>query len=118
MGEFFIASLNGQKALAMDPTNPDVYGQLGIIDYKGKNYEGAEIALKCAILGCTAADSCLARLCDEEVDPQIAIEGMPLSNTTVVYYYTYASVLAGLSIPQENKCAEAIEVFRDGTSKI
>jgi tetratricopeptide (TPR) repeat protein len=112
MGEFFIASLNGQKALAMNPTNPDIYGQLGIIDYKGKNYEGAQVALKCAILGCTAAESCVARQCDAEVDPQIAIEGMPLSNNTVVYYYTYASVLAGLSIPQENKCAEAIEVFQ------
>lgn len=113
MGEFFIASLNGQKALAMDPTNPDVYGQLGIIYYKGKNYEGSIPALKCAILGCTPTESCKARLCDEEVDPAIAIEGMPLSSTTVVYYYTYGSVLAGLSRPQLSYCGEALEVFQE-----
>jgi hypothetical protein len=47
------------------------------------------------------------------VDPQIAIEGMPLSNTTVVYYYTYGSVLAGLSTKQSNSCPEALQVFNE-----
>lgn len=110
-GDFFIAALNGQKALSMEPTNPDVYGQLGIIYYKGKNYEGSIPALKCAILGCTAKESCEARQCDEESEPQIAIEGMPLSNSTVVYYYTYGTVLAGLSKAHDNKCGEAREVL-------
>ncbi len=113
MGEFFIASLNARKALAMDPTNPDLYGQLGIIYFKGKNYESAIPALKCAIRGCTPVESCQARSCDEDSDPEIAIEGMPLSNTTVVYYYTYGSVLAGLSLPQKNYCDEAMQVFSE-----
>lgn len=112
MGEFFAASLNAQKALEMEPTNPDVYGQLGIIYYKGKNYEGSIPALKCAILGCTPTESCEARQCNEDTDPQIAIEGMPLRNNTVVYYYTYGTVLAGLSKPKENRCSEALEVLQ------
>ncbi len=113
MGEFFIASLNARKALAMDPTNPDLYGQLGIIYFKGKNYESAMPALKCAIRGCTPVESCSARDCDEGTDPEIAIEGMPLSNSTVVYYYTYGSILAGLSLPQKNYCDEALQVFSE-----
>jgi tetratricopeptide (TPR) repeat protein len=117
MGEFFIAALNGQKALSMEPTNPDVYGQLGIIYYKGKNYETAQVALKCAVLGCPASESCFARQCDEETDPQITIEGMPLSNSTVVYYYTYGTVLAGLSKSYANNCGEAREVFSMVTEK-
>lgn len=117
MGEFYIASLNGQKALVMEPNNPDVYGQLGIIEYKGKNYEGSRIALKCAILGCSAKDSCDARQCDDENNPAIVIDGMGLSNSTVVYYYTYGSVLAGLSKPQENNCAEALEIFKQVREK-
>ncbi len=113
MGEAFVAARNGQKALEMDPTNPDVYGQLGIIYFMGKNYEGSIPALKCAIRGCTPVESCEARQCDAEVDPQIAIEGMPLSNSTVVYYYTYGSVLAGLSRVQQNYCPEALKVFSE-----
>ena len=102
----------------MNPTNPDVYGQLGIIYYKGKNYEGSIPALKCAIKGCTPVESCEARQCNADTDPQITIEGMPLSNSTVVYYYTYASVLAGLSIPQSNNCSEALEIFNEIKSNI
>jgi tetratricopeptide (TPR) repeat protein len=113
MGEFFAASRNIQKALTFDPTSPDVYGQLGIIYFKGKNYEGAIPALKCAIYGCNAVESCTARQCDDTKDPQIVITGMPMSNTTVVYYYTYGSVLAGLARTTNDYCTEAIKVFTD-----
>ena len=37
------------------------------------------------------------------------ISGLALSPNTVVYYYTYGSVLAALSRPQQNYCDEAIE---------
>jgi tetratricopeptide (TPR) repeat protein len=113
MGQFLIASRNVQKALTLDPTSPDVYGQLGIIYFKAKNYEGAIPALKCAIYGCDAVESCAARECDPEVDPQIIITGLPISNTTVVYYYTYGSVLAGLSRASNDYCTDAIKVFSE-----
>jgi tetratricopeptide (TPR) repeat protein len=113
MGEFFIASRNVQKALSLDPTSPDVYGQLGIIYFKAKNYEGAIPALKCAIYGCNAAESCAARECDPDTDPEIVITGMPMANSTIVYYYTYGSVLAGLSRTTNDYCTEAIRVFTE-----
>jgi hypothetical protein len=43
----------------------------------------------------------------------LKISGLALSPNTVVYYYTYASVLAALSRPQENHCAEARQVFSE-----
>lgn len=112
MGEFFIASRNIQKALSLNPTSPDVYGQLGIIYFKAKNYEGAIPALKCAIYGCNAVESCAARECGPD-DPEIEITGMPMTNTTVVYYYTYGSVLAGLARTTNDNCTEAVRVFND-----
>jgi len=43
----------------------------------------------------------------------VTVEGMALSENTVVYYYVYGSVLAALSRPQENYCAEAIRVLNE-----
>jgi tetratricopeptide (TPR) repeat protein len=117
MGEFFIASRNMEKALLFNPYSPDVYGQLGITYFKAKNYEGSIAPLKCAIKGCTAEETCNIRTCDPAVDPGIEIQGMPLSPNTVVYYYTYGSVLAALHRPSSNQCSEAViylGMVRDG----
>ena len=111
MGEFFIASRNVKKALQYDPTSPDVYGQLGITYFKSHNYEGSIDPLKCAIYGCDAETSCLIRDCDPEKDEKITIQGMPLSPNTVVYYYTYGSVLAGLHRKSQPYCTEAVKVL-------
>ncbi len=113
MGEFFSASRNIKKAVAYNPYNADIYGQMGVIYFKGRNYEGAIPALKCAVRGCTAEESCTVRGCDPASDPAIEIQGLPLSQTTVVYYYTYGSVLAGLHRESNNYCAEAMKVFAD-----
>ena len=116
MGEYFAAARNVQKALTFEPDNPDVYGQLGIVYFKSRNYEGSIPALKCAIRGCEPEESCQARFgssCAEAEETGLAIQGMPLSANTVVYYYTYASVLAALSRPQQNYCAEAHQVFNE-----
>lgn len=113
MGEFFIAARNVQKALEFQPDNPDVYGQLGIIYFKSRNYEGSIPALRCAIRGCTAEESCDGRGGCGPNDTPAQVVGMPLSPSTVVYYYTYGSVLAALSRPQDNKCPEALDVFSE-----
>ncbi|MGB7874717.1 MAG: tetratricopeptide repeat protein, partial [Anaerolineales bacterium] len=104
MGEFFIAARNVQKALEFQPDNADVYGQLGIIYFKSRNYEGSIPALKCAIDGCTAEESCDGRGGCGPNDTPAEVTGLALSPSTVVYYYTYGSVLAALSRPQENNC--------------
>jgi len=111
MGEFFIAARNVQKALEFQPDNADVYGQLGIIYFKSRNYEGSIPALKCAIRGCTAEESCEGRGGCGPNDTPAQVTGLALSPSTVVYYYTYGSVLAALSRPQDNKCPEAIVVL-------
>jgi tetratricopeptide (TPR) repeat protein len=116
MGEYFSASRNAQKALEFEPDNADLYGQLGIVYFKSRNYEGSIPALKCAIRGCDEEDSCQARFgssCEDAGETGLKITGLPLSANTVVYYYTYGSVLAALSRPQENYCAEAHQVFNE-----
>jgi tetratricopeptide (TPR) repeat protein len=110
-GDYFAAALNVQKALDYDKGNADTYGQLGIVFFKSRNYEGSIPALKCAVRGCTAEESCEARGGCDEGDPGTAITGLKLSPNTVVYYYTYGSVLAALSRPKDNKCGEAFLVF-------
>lgn len=113
MGEFFIAARNVQKALEFQPDNADIYGQLGIIYFKSRNYEGSIPALKCAIHGCTADESCDGRGGCGPNDTPAQVTGLALSPNTVVYYYTYGSVLAALSRPQDNKCPEALNVLRE-----
>ncbi|NSW51245.1 MAG: tetratricopeptide repeat protein [Anaerolineae bacterium] len=115
MGEFFIAARNVEKVLEYDPSNPDIYGTLGIIYFKARNYEGSIPALQCATYGCSAEVSCAVRFCDEETEPDIVIPPTPLTDTTVVYYYSYASVLAGMHRPGLGYCTQAVEVFDDVT---
>jgi len=110
-GEFFAAALNVQEALSFTPANPDVYGQLGVIYHKSRNYEGAIPALACAIEGCDAEQSCEVRQCDPEVDPMVSVEGLPLTGSTVVYYFTYGSVLSGLHKEGDDKCEKAMVIF-------
>ena len=113
MGEFFIAARNVQKALEFQPDNADIYGQLGIIYFKSRNYEGSIPALKCAVRGCTAEESCDGRGGCGKNDTPAQVTGLPLSANTVVYYYTYGSVLAALSRPRDNRCGEALNVLEE-----
>jgi tetratricopeptide (TPR) repeat protein len=110
-GEFFAAALNVEKALEFNPGNPNVYGQLGVIYHKSRNYEGAIPALQCAIEGCDPQQSCEIRECDPENDPMLTIEGLPLSDSTTVYYFTYGSALSGLHREGDDKCERALVIF-------
>lgn len=117
MGDFFKAARNVQKAMDIDPANADIFGQLGIIYFKSRNYEGSIPVLRCAVRGCTAQESCEARFgrdCDPDFgEVGIDVEGLSLSSNAVVYYYTYGSVLAALSRPGQNYCPEALAVLSD-----
>lgn len=110
-GQFFAAALNMRKALQLNPNTPEVYGEIGIIYFQSRNYEGAIPALKCAVKGCTPAESCEVRNCNSQTDPQITIQGMPLTENTVVYYYTYGSVLAAMHLPSDDYCNQAMPVL-------
>lgn len=95
-GEFFAAALNAERAIDLDPTNPDWYGQLGIVRFRSRNYEGSIPVLRCAVEGCSA----------DENDWAVDVAGMPLNDATLPYYYTFGSVLAAL-----DQCTEATPVL-------
>ncbi|MCK9245785.1 MAG: tetratricopeptide repeat protein [Anaerolineaceae bacterium] len=112
MGEAMAASRNAYRALEINPYNPDTYGQVGVIYYRARNYEGAIQMLRCAVVGCDAEQSCEARE-EDPCESDIVISGLPLTNTTVLYYYTYGSALAGLHRPGiDDNCTEAAVVFQ------
>ncbi len=115
IGESLASSLNMNKALQYNPYDPDVYAQLGMVYRQARNYEDANSALKSATRGCTAEETCALRKCDPDVDQPIIIEGMNLTGLTVVYYYSYASLLAAMYLPSDarraNYCNEAMDMI-------
>jgi tetratricopeptide (TPR) repeat protein len=111
-GEFFIAARNVQHALTFKPDNPDIYGQLGIIYFKSRNYEGSIPALQCAVEGCSGDVSCQGRglaACDAQ-NPAVNVASLPLSPNTVDYYQVYFSVLAALGPRDPTYCPKAMSV--------
>jgi tetratricopeptide (TPR) repeat protein len=124
-GEFFIAARNVEKALSLDPGNAELYGFLGIVYFKARNYESAIVVLQCAVDGC-GLELSRAFLCErvyncdrlsEEELAQIGAEvpGLPLGPSTLEFYYTYGSALAffGGSPLAPTGCQEAERVFRE-----
>ena len=112
MGQFLQAGRNARKGLNFDPGNADAYGRLGIVYHRARNYEGAILAFVCSISGCTAEQSCEVRQCTPDVDPMVAVQGLPLSAGTVDYYLTYGAVLAGMHRTVNGYCEEAMRVMR------
>ncbi len=115
-GDNFVAARNVMKALEFTPLSPEVYAQLGLVYFKSRNYEGSIPAFACAIDGCTALESCIVRQdCSEDTDPAevppYVITGLPLTSNTLVYYYTYGSVLAAMHRKGDNNCVDAARIF-------
>jgi tetratricopeptide (TPR) repeat protein len=111
-GEYFIAARNVQRALEFQPDNADFYGQLGVIYFKSRNYEGSIPALQCAVLGCSGEDSCAGRGLDgcSDEDPPVQVTGLPLSLGSVDYYQVYFSVLAALGPRDAGYCPIAMQI--------
>jgi len=115
LGEFFAAARNVQKALEFEPNNADIYGQLGVVYFRSRNYEGSIFSFECATYGCSGEDSCQGRGLDKCYpdlgENPIEVTGQAINPNTIVYYYTYGSVLAALSRPADNKCEQAMQVL-------
>ena len=112
MGEFFSAGLNARKGLNYDPDNADAFGRLGIVYHRSRNYEGAILAFKCSVRGCTAEESCEVRQCNPETDTMVAVEGLPLTAGTVDYYLTYGAVLSGMHRTSNGFCEEGMNILK------
>ncbi|MEJ2485282.1 MAG: hypothetical protein P8Y68_06070 [Anaerolineales bacterium] len=105
-GEFFAAARNAEVALSFDYTNPDLYGQLGYIRSQARNFEGSIPMLECAVEGCEILyDEVfgvipLVDATEEQLQTleRIQVQGLPLNNGSVVYYYVYSSMLAAFGL--------------------
>ncbi len=103
-GQFFAAAVNAQQAVNLDPTNADLYGQLGNIYKRGRNFETSIIALKCAVEGCTPVESCDARNGCEAGDPGVQVRPLTLNPNSATYYLDYGSVLSAFAPVKPNYC--------------
>ena len=112
MGEFFIAIRNVQRTIEFQPDNPIFYGELGVLYHKNRNYETGILALKCAVRGCTAEESCDGRGGCGPNDTEAEVKGLELDAGTVYYYDVYASELAALSTPKKSYCDEALAIAK------
>ncbi len=111
-GQFFIAARNVERAVALDPGNPELYGFLGVVYHRARNYESAVEVLRCAVDGCSAEQSGVLLcdvlqifLCEDDSGREqfgSSVPGLPLDNRSLEYYYTYGSVLAF-----DNQCSAA-----------
>ena len=122
-GEFFVSALNTERALAIDPANPEIYARLASVYFQARNYESAIPVFKCALDGCTAEEvgDLLCELgvynCEpgSEVASQLGqvVPGMILSDETLEYYYTYGSALTFYAGDEDHptSCEDAERVF-------
>ena len=81
-GEYGRSTQYLERALEMEPWNSDIYGRLGLVEFKSLNYESATINLGCAVEGCTHPVT------------NTEVNGLPIGPLTLEYYYTYGSVLS------------------------
>ena len=115
LGQAFVASRNAEKALEYDPANADTYGQLGMIYVQSKNYESALSAFQCAVEGCTAEENAIALdlVGQGLLKESVAVKPLPLTNTTVGYYYIrYGSVLAYLRRAGDGRCEKSMTLMQ------
>lgn len=122
-GDFFIAAVNIESALRIDPSNPEIYARLGSVYFQARNYESAIPIFRCALDGCNTEEN-RKILCDLEIyrcegvgasDENIGwdVIGLELDSSTLEYYYTYGSVLAAFAGTEEfpNACIDAERIF-------
>lgn len=94
-GRYPQAAQYAEEALRVDPSDPRLHGNLGIVYYKSNQYEKANAELALAVKGGIAAEN-------------VTVEGLPLSYGRVEEYYWYY----GFSLAKSGRCAEAIPIFQ------
>jgi len=93
IGEYAKAIQFAEQTLKVEPTDPYMYGNLGTMYYKNRQYEDAIKPLKMAVSGGTA-------------DSGEVVKGLPLDYGRIAeYYFTYGLALADLGL-----CGDALPI--------
>ncbi len=87
-----------EQALRYEPTNPDIYGRLGLLLFKRKNYEGAEPILRLAVFGGPVTDATGQPLVEgitlTDTAISLSVIGLALNQSSLEYYYTLGNLRA------------------------
>ena len=94
-GRYAQAAQYAEEAVAVDPTNPNLHGNLGIVYYKNDDYTQAIPELALAVHGGVTEDG-------------LAVEGIPLDYGRVEEFYWYY----GFALARSSRCAEAVPIFQ------
>lgn len=94
-GRYAQAAQYAEEAIKVDPSDPRLHGNLGIVYYKVADYNAAIQALGLAVRGGTTAEG-------------VVVEGIPLDYGRVMEYYWYY----GFALAKMERCAEAVPVFQ------
>jgi tetratricopeptide (TPR) repeat protein len=97
VGEYGVAGQYAQQAVALNPSDARLHGNLGRMYYHNGLYEEAIAQFELAIRGGTTAEGEF-------------VEGLALNNSDariLEFYYTYGLALAKIGV-----CSDAVEIFR------
>lgn len=94
-GRYPQAAQYAEEAIKVEPANPRLHGNLGIIYYKMGDYDKAIRSLALPVRGGTGEDGTV-------------IEGEPLDYGKIEEYYWYY----GFALARSRRCSEAVPVFQ------
>jgi tetratricopeptide (TPR) repeat protein len=94
-GRYPQAAQYAEEAIKVQPADPRLYGNLGIVHYKIGDFAKAIPPLELAVRGGVADDGTI-------------VEGLPLDYGRVMEYYWYY----GFALAKSNRCSEAVPVFQ------
>ena len=89
------AAQYAEEAAKINPSDPRLHGNLGIMYYKNEDYDNAIPELVLSVRGGTTEDG-------------IAVEGLLLAYGRIEEYYWYY----GFALARRGRCSEAIPVFQ------
>lgn len=94
-GRYTQAVQYAEEAVKVEPTNPRLHGNLGIMYYKNEQLDKAIPELRLAVRGGLTKDN-------------IAVDGLPLAYGRIEEYYWYY----GFALARSDRCGEAIPIFQ------
>lgn len=94
-GQFGKAAQYAEQAVKVDPSNPKLHGNLGVMYYRNQELDKAIPELTLAIRGGTTVEG-------------VTVEGLPLNYGTVAQFYWFY----GFALAKSSRCGEAIPIFQ------